>query len=221
MLLMSVQLLRQARASHSLSAAYRSLSRCRCNSTLAAQPRLEQNDSDSAPVAGPSNPTIHGGLADSFPGVDQPIPEELVVPLDHFSRIELHLAGEASGTEPTLEDLNMYKSERPDVHSSKYAGAYTATLSTLMKSFTKEQLRRFLLKASVSTKHSAATRKKVDYAESIMEQIWKWPKLADVEQAKRDRTEIVTDGKSVLHIYKGAALTRRTKSFLSRLASFS
>ncbi|EJF66990.1 hypothetical protein DICSQDRAFT_47839 [Dichomitus squalens LYAD-421 SS1] len=186
-------LLRQARASHSLSAACRSLPKCRCNSSLATQPRHEPEHSDSAPVAGPSNANASSSSSSAQRKLAPSVSQETSV-VEPFSRVQTYLATiNASGIEPTRFDLDRYQPERPHVYSPKYAEVYNATLNTLMRSFTKEQLRKFLVQELGTSRHCSTSRKKADYAESIMEQLWKWPKLADVEQAKRDKTEVVTN----------------------------
>ncbi len=193
---LSVPLLRQARASHSLSAACRGLSqRCRCISSLASQPRHDSEASESAPgpAAGPSNSNA-SSTSSSAQRKLGPTTQDAEV-LEPFSRVQSYLASiNAEGIEPTRDDLNRYRPELPPIQSPKYAEVYTATLNTLIRSFTKEQLRKFLVHALGTSRHCSTNRKKVDYAESILEQLWKWPKLADVEQAKRDKVEIVTKG---------------------------
>ncbi|KAI1793876.1 hypothetical protein LXA43DRAFT_998751 [Ganoderma leucocontextum] len=189
---MSVPLLRQARASHSLSAACRALSRCRCNSSLASQPRHDSESSDSPPVAGPSNSHASSTSSSAQRKLGPATPQDSEV-VEPFSRVQSYLASiNAAGIEPTLSDLDRYRPECPPVQSLKYAEVYNATLNTLIRSFTKEQLRKFLVQVLGTSRHCSTNRKKADYAESILEQKWKWPKLADVEQAKRDKIEVVT-----------------------------
>ena len=191
---MSVPLLRQARASHSFSAAHRTLSRCRCNSSLPRQPRHASDSSDSTPAAAPStsNASSTSSNAQRKLGPTTPQDTELLEP---FSRVQSYLASiNAEGIEPTKDDLERYRPEPPPAQSPKYAEVYTTTLNTLIRSFTKEQLRKFLVQELGMSRHCSTNRKKADYAESILEQMWKWPKLADVEQAKRDKVEIVTKG---------------------------
>ena len=192
-LLMSVPLLRRARAPHSLSAACRFAPRCRCNSSLATKPRHETEHADSAPVAGPSNSDASSSSSSAQRKLAPAVSVETGIG-EPFSRVQSYLASiNASGIEPTLSDLDRYKPERPPIHSPKYPEVYKATLNTLVRSFTKEQLRKFLVQLLGMSRHCSTSRKKVEYAESLMEQHWKWPKLADVEQEKRDKTEIVVE----------------------------
>ncbi|KAI0778503.1 hypothetical protein BD413DRAFT_509737 [Trametes elegans] len=187
---MSLPLLRQARISQSLSAARRTLSRSRYRSTSSAHAQRSQRDSrnDDAPVPGPSSRqrSAKGSQPTVAASHDSPGPSETT------SRVEAYLASiNASGVEPTLEDLNRSKPhEQPPLHSPQYVQEYKELMNTLCRSFTKEQLRKFLVKAIGHTRGSH--RKKVDYAESILQDIWRWPSLKQVEKAKRERTEVVT-----------------------------
>lgn len=205
---MSIPLLRQATASHSLSLASRALSRpCRSNSSLASQPNQPRHDPDasqSAPAAGPSTSTASSTSPLSQRKLGPTAPQDAQV-LEPFSRVQFYLASiNAEGIEPTRDDLDRYRPELPSTQSPKYAEVYTATLNTLIRSFTKEQLRKFLVHALGTSRHCSTNRKKADYAESILEQLWKWPKLADVEQAKRDKVEIVTEGACAVGYEKGS-----------------
>lgn len=191
LLLMSVPLLRQARAPHSLSAAHRTRSRCRCDFSLVPQPR---HASHSTLAAGPSTSNSSGTSSSAQRKLGPTTPRDTEL-LEPFSRVQSYLASiNAQGIEPTKDDLERYRLEPPPAQSPKYAEVYTTTLNTLIRSFTKEQLRKFLVQELGTSRHCSTNRKKADYAESILEQMWGWPKLADVEQAKRDKVEIVTNG---------------------------
>lgn len=120
-----------------------------------------------------------------------------------YSRVESYLAYvNASGIEPTLADLEQCKPvERPPLQSPKYVKAYNELVSSLCRSFTKEQLRKFLLEALGTSRHCATNRRKADYAESILEQLWKWPTLSELERAKRDKTEVVTKSERISSVF--------------------
>ena len=114
--------------------------------------------------------------------------------LEPFSRVQNYLASiNTAGIQPTLEDLERCRpANRPSLQSPAYAPAYNEVIGTLCRSFTKTQLREFLTKTLGTSRHCATNRKKVDYAESILEQLWQWATLSDVEKAKRDSTEVTT-----------------------------
>ncbi|RDX50400.1 hypothetical protein OH76DRAFT_1380349 [Lentinus brumalis] len=187
---MSVSLTRQARLAQSLSVARRSAFRCQHFAALAAQTRHEPRSQDSAPVAGPSR----ADASTASPSSAQPAAQQDETAQEPFARVQSYLAAvNESGIEPTLRDLDACKpSARPPLHSPKYIQQYNDLINTLCRSFTKQQLRKFLVEALGPSKHCATNRKKTDYAESILDQLWKWPTLGELERAKKDRTEVVT-----------------------------
>lgn len=194
---MSVSFLRQARLSRSLTRSCRvpSSSACRHYATGAAQPRHDpppNPPSDPATLAGPSSP-------DPVSAADpqrtlEPSPAQDEDRLEPFNRVRTYLASiHTAGNKPTLEDLDRYRpSERPSLHSPAYAEAYNELIGTLDRSFTKEQLRGFLVASLGTSRHCKVRRRKVEYAESILDQIWQWPSLSDLAKVKRDNTEVIT-----------------------------
>ncbi|KAI0331950.1 hypothetical protein GY45DRAFT_1299916 [Cubamyces sp. BRFM 1775] len=195
---MSFPLLRQATIPQSLAAARRIASRCRCYSAVAAahaQSRQEPESHDATPVAGPSSrqqDAVTANNTKSQPALTG-LNDEKEDP-EPFSRVQSYLASiNASGAEPTLEDLEQCRpSKQPQPHSPRYVQAYTELIATLCRSFTKEQLRKFLVQTLGTSRHCATNRKKAEYAESILEKLWGWPTLKELEKAKRDRTEVLT-----------------------------
>ncbi|KAI0715276.1 hypothetical protein C8Q76DRAFT_730142 [Earliella scabrosa] len=184
---MSALLLRQTRLAQPLSVARCSVLRCRRYATAAVQPRHELEQQEPTPVAGPSRAD-----ASSAPRIQASHQAEESPTV--FSRVETYIANSnASGIPPTLEDLESCKPvERPPIHSPKYVKEYNEQVSSLCRAFTKEQLRKFLVEALGTSRHCATNRKKAEYAESILEQLWKWPTLSEIEKAKRERTEVIT-----------------------------
>lgn len=79
--------------------------------------------------------------------------------------------------------------------STLYAKQYNGLLEHLDRSFTKEQLRRFGEQYQLSPRLWRTGKRKVDYARAIVENAWGWPSLREIEKAKRERTEIVTESK--------------------------
>jgi len=109
------------------------------------------------------------------------------------TRVDLYLASiHAAGLEPTLDDIERC---RPRRHSSqeslKYAEEYNDLLDTLCRSFSKDQLRKFTELYQLDPIWTRASRRKIEYAESIIEKQWNWPSLKEIERRKRDRTEVV------------------------------
>ncbi|KAI0361269.1 hypothetical protein OH77DRAFT_1585401 [Trametes cingulata] len=193
---MSLPLLRQVRIPASLSATCRAASRTRCYSAAAVQTqtRSERESPDDAQVAGPSSQRA-GEASDRQKSKSALLGrQDADEPSETFSRVQSYLASiNASGLEPTLEDLERCRPHRqPSPDSEQYVEKYTELVNTLCRSFTKEQLRGFLVQTLGTSRHCATNRKKVEYAESIIEQLWKWPTLKEVEKARRDRTEVVT-----------------------------
>ena len=108
--------------------------------------------------------------------------------------VEEHLASvTAAGLEPTMSDLERCRPARyPRPHSPKYAQAYNAVVSTLCRCFSKAQLRGFLASWEANTPLAGSKRRKVEYAESIVEKMWGWPSLKELQRVARDRTEVTT-----------------------------
>ncbi|KIJ57886.1 hypothetical protein HYDPIDRAFT_34700 [Hydnomerulius pinastri MD-312] len=109
------------------------------------------------------------------------------------TRVDRYLASiRAAGIEPTLEDVERCKPEqhsRPE--SLRYAEEYTELLDTLCRSFSKDQLRRFTELYKLDPIWTRSSRRKAEYAESIIEKVWHWPSLKEIERKRRDRTEIL------------------------------
>ncbi|RPD81969.1 hypothetical protein L226DRAFT_528177 [Lentinus tigrinus ALCF2SS1-7] len=185
---MSLSLARQARLAQSLSIARRSVSRCQRFAALATQPRHEPESQDPAPVAGPS----HADASTASSSSVEPAAQQDENAQELFARVQSYLAAvNESGIEPTLGDLDAYKpAVRPPIQSPKYVEQYNDLINTLCRSFTKQQLRKFLVEALGPSRHCATSRKKTEYAESILEQLWKWPTLGELERARRDKTEV-------------------------------
>jgi len=110
-----------------------------------------------------------------------------------FTKAESYLASiQAVGLEPTLVDAEKFRParhSRPD--TSKYAEEYRDLIDALCRAFSKDQLRCFTVLYKLDPKWSRAKRRKVEYAESIIEQQWGWPSLRDIEKKRIDKTEVV------------------------------
>lgn len=109
------------------------------------------------------------------------------------TRVDLYLASiHAAGLEPTLDDIERCRPKRhSSPESSKYAEEYNNLLDTLCRSFSKEQLRKFTELYNLDPIWTRCSRRKVEYAESIIEKQWNWPSLKEIERRQRDRTEVV------------------------------
>ncbi|KAI6133149.1 hypothetical protein EDD16DRAFT_1530186 [Pisolithus croceorrhizus] len=111
-----------------------------------------------------------------------------------FTKVENYLTSiRSTGLQPTLEDIEGF---RPSRHSrpgtKKYANEYRDLLGTLCRAFSKDQLRNLLELYKLDPWWSRAKRKKVEYAESIIEQGWGWPSLKELEERRVDRTEVIS-----------------------------
>ncbi|KIJ21650.1 hypothetical protein PAXINDRAFT_64419 [Paxillus involutus ATCC 200175] len=109
------------------------------------------------------------------------------------TRVDRYLASiRAAGLEPTLEDVERCrpgKHSRPE--SLRYAEEYTNLLEVLCRSFSKDQLRGFSELYKLDPIWTRSSRRKTEYAESIIEKAWGWPSLKEIERKRRDRTEVV------------------------------
>ena len=142
--------------------------------------RPQKSSKSTSPRAGPTPQLTANGIPTQGP---------------RASRVDLYLASiSAAGIEPQLEDLDRCKPARhPDEDSPAYAEAYNNLVDTLCRSFSKAQLRGFILSSNIDPRHSRTIRKKIDFAESLIEQRWQWPSLKVLEKLKRDRTEVTTE----------------------------
>lgn len=113
-------------------------------------------------------------------------------PLDP-TRLDRYLASiRAADLKPTLGDVERCKPEsfsRPD--SPRYAAEYTHLLETLCRSFSKDQLRHFTELYQLDPIWTRSSRRKTEYAESIIEKAWGWPSLKEIERKRRDTTEVL------------------------------
>lgn len=113
-------------------------------------------------------------------------------PLDP-TRLDRYLASiRAADLQPTLDDVERCKPESfslPD--SSRYAIEYTNLLEMLCRSFSKDQLRRFTELYKLDPIWTRSSRRKTEYAESIIEKAWGWPSLKEIERKRRDMTEVL------------------------------
>ncbi|PCH33832.1 hypothetical protein WOLCODRAFT_62495 [Wolfiporia cocos MD-104 SS10] len=214
---MSGRFVRQVRLPHHLSFAGYTTSRRRCYSALATARSAVASgaDNDNEPVAGPSQTVadVHGsaihisasedkshsdqngplhsdGQKGKKPSITPPSPPDAP---RKPSNAELYLASlHAAGYEPTFEDLHRFRPPNgPPLSSSpRYSAEYNALADTLCRAFSKDQLRRFLQQWAKNSPFGQKNRRKRQYAESIIEEMWEWPKLKEVERAKQDRTEV-------------------------------
>lgn len=111
------------------------------------------------------------------------------------TRVDMYLASlQSEGVEPTLDDLEKCRPARhPHRNSAKYAEKYNELADTLCRSFSRAQLQKFVQQCGLDRDWKRRTRRKLDFAEAIIEGKWGWPSLEEVERAKRDRTEVVTE----------------------------
>lgn len=124
--------------------------------------------------------------------VDNDTPSQSRNPLEP-TRVDLYLASiHAAGLEPTLDDIERCRPKRhSSPESSQYAEEYNNLLDTLCRSFSKDQLRNFTELYNLGPIWTRSSRRKVEYAESIMEKQWNWPSLKEIERRRRDKTEVV------------------------------
>ncbi|KAL5535583.1 hypothetical protein ACEPAF_3677 [Sanghuangporus sanghuang] len=108
------------------------------------------------------------------------------------NKVDAYLASlRAEGIEPSLSDLDrLAPKDTRSAKSPKYAEAYMEVVDRLCRTFSKDQLRRFCKELRLDRRYSKPNRKKVEYAEAIMEKEWGWENLKEVEKQKRDASEV-------------------------------
>lgn len=116
-------------------------------------------------------------------------PTKVRVPLEPSKTEQYLLALQNQGLEPSLKDLERLRpAGHPRPGTNKYAEAYGALVDSMCRSFSSEQLRQFAVDFGLSGKYTHSRRRKVEYAEAIIEQIWQWPSLRELERKHRDKT---------------------------------
>jgi hypothetical protein len=101
------------------------------------------------------------------------------------------------GVTPTLHDLERLRPpEHSDPRSRKYALEYSALLDNICRSFSNDQLRIFTQQYGLQL---GSKRRKISYAEAIVEKAWQWPSLRELKRAQRDRTEVASQSKCALN----------------------
>lgn len=90
----------------------------------------------------------------------------------------------------TLEDLEKCRpTRRSSPDTPQYEKEYNALLDTLVRSFSKDQLRHFLQLYGLG---APAKKTKWQFAVSIIETQWEWPSLTEIQRKRRDWTEVST-----------------------------
>lgn len=150
--------------------------------------QLPSDENDVAPEEAKPNSSGSSGKARKLQPVSEPPRRSGLRP----SGVEVYLSKlHAAGMDPTLDDLDRCRPKRtPSGKLSNYPEEHRRLVDTLCRSFSKDQLRKFLVMAG--TQGVRSKRKKIEYAETIIEQYWGWPSLKEIERAKRDRTEVVS-----------------------------
>ncbi|KAL6310056.1 hypothetical protein BKA93DRAFT_722239 [Sparassis latifolia] len=213
---MSRHILRQTRFSHSLCSAFITVPPRRCYAALASRQALRDQEVEpqqALPVAHnapevdltstpssiqESKASLVGSgkrkksskkssSADASEEASKPPSETRTAP-----GVEQYLASiHAAGLEPTISDLERCRpAEHAHTNSPQYPLDYNALVDTLCRSFSKAQLRHFLETSNVGSTSSRYNKRKLQYAEAIVEKLWGWPSLKEIERAKRDRTEV-------------------------------
>ncbi|KAI5124632.1 hypothetical protein M0805_004241 [Coniferiporia weirii] len=115
-------------------------------------------------------------------------------PRQTHNKVDSFLASlRAGGIEPTLDDLRRLKPQtRPSADSPNYAPAYADLVDRLCRTFSKDQLRQFGKELKFGGGLTRGKRKKTEYAESIMEKLWGWENLKELERQKRDMSEVIS-----------------------------
>lgn len=94
------------------------------------------------------------------------------------------------GATPTLHDLERLKPlQHSDPRSTKYALEYRTLLDNICRSFSSDQLRGFTQDYGLRL---GLKRRKMAFAEAIVEKAWHWPSLRELKRAQRDRTEVTS-----------------------------
>jgi hypothetical protein len=103
----------------------------------------------------------------------------------------------ADGVTPTLHDLERLRpSGHSDPRSKEYALEYSTLLDNICRSFSSDQLRIFTQQYGLRIR---SKRRKMSYAEAIVEKAWQWPSLGELKRTQRDRTEVTSQSRCTLN----------------------
>lgn len=136
------------------------------------------------------------------------------------NNVDLYLASlRAAGKEPTIDDINSCRPKtRPNENSSKYAEEYSGLVDRLCRSFSKDQLRHFgeyfRDAHGLEGKWVKPGRRKSEYAECIVEKVWGWPNLKELERKRRDATEVTMRCRA-FHAYPLSVVVFDNMSFIA------
>jgi hypothetical protein len=192
---MSIRLLRRNISHHTIcSASHLFCLRRFCAQKILAQDHShssenhEQNDSAAGPSATKETQVEKGeprGPSKKSKAALAPCKDPLAA-----TRLELYLKQiRDSGPDPTLLDIERCRPDghTPNVNSPQYADEYNALVDKLCRSFSRQQLREFNIMLKF---YLPAKAYKHQFAEAIIEKLWNWPSLKELQKRHRDRTEI-------------------------------
>ena len=101
------------------------------------------------------------------------------------------------GDTPTLRDLEQLKPPgHSDPRSTEYALEYRTLLDNICRSFSSDQLRCFAQEYGLQL---SPKRRKMVFAETIVEKAWQWPSLRELKRVRRDRTEVLSQSMCTLN----------------------
>ncbi|KAF8078516.1 hypothetical protein FPV67DRAFT_1663244 [Lyophyllum atratum] len=148
---------------------------------------VTQSERDSRPVKVPRKKRATGSPAKKHTHTTPKEPHRNLLQNTKLQEYLDHIA--STGQEVTLTDVERYRpSEHPSPRSPEYEEQYNTLVETLVRSFSLDQLRKFL-----DMYHLNATpkRNKWEIATAIIERQWCWPSLATMKKRKRDWTEVI------------------------------
>ncbi|THH10145.1 hypothetical protein EW145_g1532 [Phellinidium pouzarii] len=119
-------------------------------------------------------------------------PDKVEIKPRQSNRVDTYLASlRSEGIEPGLEDLQRLRPKVPmSPRSPKYASAYLTLVDRICRAFSKNQLQKFGEELGLEEVWTRPGRRKVEYAESIIEMDWGWDNLKELERYKRDISEV-------------------------------
>jgi hypothetical protein len=97
---------------------------------------------------------------------------------------------------PTLRDLERLKpSEHSDPLLKEYALEYSTLLDNICRSFSSDQLRIFTRQYGLRI---GSKRRKISYAEAIVEKAWQWPSLGELKRSPKEHTDMTSQSRWTL-----------------------
>lgn len=142
------------------------------------------------PARNPLEPNAVDQHLNNISGTELPGPDELRrFRIEPYTMALHRLQNTQSSRKRQSSKMRLDRKENTTAFPEAYKEQYTRVVDSLLLSFSKDQLRSFCKELGLNLKG----HRKQDYAETIVEENWKWSSPVWVEKDNRERTEIAEE----------------------------